>query len=465
MASNPTRAGVSRRQRLSLSKSGRRLSFERRLQLWLLVLGIPALVFLGLALKALHVDTGMWWIALGIFCACWLLATSLLKEEVVRPLQTLANVVAALREDDFSFRARGGRRNDAMGDLALEINALANGLQAQRAGALEAMALLERVMSSMESPVLAFDREGHLKLLNAAAERVFQIRAEHAIGRTAQQLKAETLVETNDDDLFLIGASEQRVRYVVKRTTFRLRGLPHELFVLADVSAALREEERQAWERLIRVLGHEINNSLTPIKSIAGSLRTRLTIENGVVPEGDDFERGLDVIENRADSLNRFLQAYRQLMGMPAPRLAPVSVATLLERVARLETRLPLTLAGSPDVTVMADADQLQQALINLVRNAADAALDPERLRKTPPNVEIVWSRSANDVTLAIRDNGPGLTNETNLFVPFYTTKPGGSGIGLVLAKQIAEGHHGTLRLVNRIPGPGCQAELRLPLV
>lgn len=464
MDSNPPRDGTSRRQRLSLSRSGRRLSFERRMQVWLSLLGVPALVFLGVLLKVLHVDTSMWWIVMGIFCAAWLLAVSLLKEEVVRPLQTLANVVAALREDDFSFRARGGRRNDAMGDLALEINALANGLQSQRSGALEAMALLERVMSSMESPVLAFDREGRLKLLNAAAERVFGIRDDKAIGQTAKQLKAETLIEASDNDLFLIGAPEQRVRYVVKRTTFRLRGLPHELFVLADVSAALREEERQAWERLIRVLGHEINNSLTPIKSIAGSLRTRLTAGDGEMREGDDFERGLDVIENRADSLNRFLQAYRQLMGMPAPKLAPVSVTALLERVARLETRLPLTLAEAQDVTAMADADQLQQALINLVRNATDAALDPDGSRNTPPSVEIMWSRSATDVTIAIRDNGPGLTNETNLFVPFYTTKQGGSGIGLVLAKQIAEGHHGTLRLMNRVPGPGCEAELRLPL-
>jgi nitrogen fixation/metabolism regulation signal transduction histidine kinase len=432
--------------------------------MWLLLLGIPALLFFGLLLKSMHVDTMMLFIALGIFCAMWLLAASLLKEQVVRPLQTLANVVAALREDDFSFRARGGRRNDAMGDLALEINALANGLQGQRAGALEAMALLERVMSSMESPVLAFDREGKLKLLNPAAERVFAIRAGQAIGRTAEQLKVAALLDAWDDDVFQTGAPEQTVRYVVKRTTFRLRGLPHELFVLADVSAALREEERQAWERLIRVLGHEINNSLTPIKSIAGSLRSRLTAGNGAAAESSDFERGLDVIENRADSLNRFLQAYRQLMGMPAPKLAPVSVAGLLERVARLETRLHLAVNGAEDVIVMADADQLQQALINLVRNATDAALDPERARKQAPQVEIWWSRSAGEVALAIRDNGPGLTNATNLFVPFYTTKPGGSGIGLVLAKQIAEGHHGTLRLTNRVPGPGCEAELRLPL-
>jgi nitrogen fixation/metabolism regulation signal transduction histidine kinase len=238
--------------------------------------------------------------------------------------------------------------------------------------------------------------------------------------------------------------------------------LPHHLLVLSDVSAALREEERQAWERLIRVLGHEINNSLTPIKSIAGSLRGQLAAQPA--KENDDFARGLEVIENRAESLNRFLQAYRQLMGLPAPKLAAVSIGALLWRVARLEVRVPVVLSDSVELTVLADADQLQQALINLVRNAAEATLESVAGKSASPRVEIAWASSAGEAVIAIRDNGPGLTNEGNLFVPFYTTKPGGTGIGLVLAKQITEGHHGTLRLTNRTPGPGCEAELRLPL-
>ena len=197
-------------------------------------------------------------------------------EQIVRPLQTLANVVAALREDDYSFRARGGQRNDAVGDLALEVNRLAAMLQGQRAGALEAMALVERVMRSMQSPVLAFDPEGRLRLLNAAGERAFGLRGQTALGHSATQLKLEELLDVGDDDVISLGRGQQPVRWVVKRTSFRLRGVPHTLLVLSDVSAALREEERLAWERLIRVLGHEINNSLTPIKSIAGSLRGRL---------------------------------------------------------------------------------------------------------------------------------------------------------------------------------------------
>ncbi len=262
-----------------------------------------------------------------------------------------------------------------------------------------------------------------------------------------------------------LGNEQQSARWVVKRTSFRLRGIPHTLFVLSDVSAALREEERIAWKRLIRVLGHEINNSLTPIKSIAGSLRGRLVSWNDGSGEKADFERGLEVIENRSESLNRFLQAYRQLMGLPAPRLAQVSLASLVQRVAQLERRVAVTVATEADVVLQVDADHIEQALINLVRNAADAELSPDAATGGAAQVEINWYTSGNEVVISILDNGPGLTNADNLFVPFYTTKPGGTGIGLVLAQQIAQAHRGSVQLANRTDGvTGCKADLRLPL-
>ncbi|MGH9597045.1 MAG: sensor histidine kinase, partial [Edaphobacter sp.] len=381
-------------------------------------------------------------------------------------LRTLANVVAALREDDYSFRARGGQRNDALGDLALEVNRLAGTLQGQRAGALEAMALVERVMRSMQSPVLAFDPDGRLRLLNAAGEQAFGLRVAKALGRSAVELKMAELLDVSEDDVISLGSGTQPVRWVVKRSSFRLRGVPHTLLVLSDVSAALREEERVAWERLIRVLGHEINNSLTPIKSIAGSLRGRLSMLRVVDGEKADFERGLEVIENRSESLNRFLQAYRQLMGLPAPKLRAVSLAMLIERVAQLERRVSVTVSRTEDVVLQIDADQIEQALINLVRNAADAALSPDAGGGSIANVAISWQIAGAEVVIAVLDNGPGLSNASNLFVPFYTTKPGGTGIGLVLAQQIAQAHSGSVQLANRTDGvTGCEADLRLPLV
>jgi two-component system nitrogen regulation sensor histidine kinase NtrY len=463
MASDGQSEATARRKRLPLGASGRRLSFERRLRLWLYILGLPTLLLCWILLWQHSADILIQGIVMLALVAAWALAVSLLTEQITRPMQTLANVVASLREDDYSFRARGGQRNDALGDLALEINALASMLQGQRTGSLEAMALVERVMSSMQSPVLAFDPEATLKLLNQAGERAFGLRGQAALGRSAKKLSLEYLLDASDNDLISIG-SQQASRWVVKRTSFRLRGVPHTLLVLSDVSAALREEERVAWERLIRVLGHEINNSLTPIKSIAGSLRARLASLHGEGKGDDDFGSGLEVIENRAESLNRFLQAYRQLMGLPVPKLEAVSLAALVERVARLETRIRVNVVSTADLMLMVDADHIQQALINLLRNAAEAALSPDASGEGAPQVQIAWECADSEVVIAILDNGPGLTNAGNLFVPFYTTKPNGTGIGLVLAQQIAQAHRGSVQLANRTDGQtGCRAELRIP--
>jgi len=389
---------------------------------------------------------------------CFSIAASFFFEQLIRPLQTLANVVAALREDDFSFRARGARRGDSLGDLALEINALASTLQTQRAAARDALTLVERVITSMQSPVLAFDAAGALRLINPAAEDAFQLVRRFALGRTAEELQLTMLLQTVDQELYS-GDAFATPRWSVRRTTFRLQGVPHILFVLADVAAALREEERIAWQRLIRVLSHEINNSLTPIKSIAGSLRTRLPERT---EESADLHRGLLVIEDRAASLNRFLQGYQQLTRLPPPVLAPTSLAPLLAQVVALETRLAVELQQGPPATVLADADQLQQLLINLIRNAVEAAR-AQGTAAAEPHVCVTWTANATHVAVQIRDNGAGLLDPSNLFVPFYTTKPEGSGIGLVLAQQIASALKGSVSLSNNPGAPGCTAEVRLP--
>lgn len=464
MASEQRSSSPTRRKRLPLGASRRRLSFERRLQIWLYLLGLPALLLLWALLWQHSVDISIQSLLLLVFVAGWALAVSFLTEQIIRPLQTLSNVVAALREDDYSFRARGGRRNDALGDLALEINALAAMLQSRRASSLEAIALVERVMSSMQSPVLAFDPEGRLKLLNTAGERAFGLSVSTSLNRSAEVLKLTHLLKASDDDLLSLDGTQPAARWVVKRSSFRLRGVPHTLIVLSDVSAALYEEERTAWKRLIRVLGHEINNSLTPIKSIAGSLRGRFTFLQASNMDSSDFASSLEVIENRAESLNRFLQAYRQLMGLPAPKLAPVSLATMVKCVARLETRVNVAVINAPDVTVAVDADQIQQALINLTQNAVEAALSVDGATEEEPAVEIAWENIESEIVISILDNGAGLMNAENLFVPFYTTKPCGTGIGLVLAQQIAQAHKGTVHLANRNDRQsGCRAELRLP--
>ena len=454
------------------------LRFERRLQIWLVALGLPFLLTLCLLLRPL---LAAWLNAACIAAAAcaWAAVTRRVYDMVLRPLQTMSNVVVAMREQDYSLRARGARRGDALGDLAFEINALATQQQAQRTEAQDAVTLAERVISSMLSPVIALDAQSRIRLLNASAERTFRLTLAGAYGRPAADVGLSALAGTPDQGMLTLpiatgeaAAASAATRWSVRRTSFRLRGLPHTLFLLSDVDAALREEERSAWQRLIRVLGHEINNSLTPIKSIAGTLRSRLpeSAAAGQPIAGDlaTFARGLTIIEERSASLNRFLQAYQQISRLPPPQMLPVDLRAVVHRSALLESRVAIQVAPDPDVQLCGDADQMEQMLINLMRNAADAALDSaasaDGLPPEVPSVRVTWAISAGRIHIRIIDNGPGLANPKNLFVPFYTTKSGGTGIGLVFAQQIAAAHGGNVRLTNRPDRSGCIAEVTLPL-
>ncbi len=445
MASRP-------RRRVPLGPTRRRLGYERRLRVLLLLLSLPVFALTAVLLHQFRASA-LPSIAAFVFVAFgWALLQATVTEQLLRPLQTLANVVAALREGDYSFRARGARRGDALGDLALEINALANDLQRERTASIESAALIRRVLMALEAPVLAFDERGVLRLLNHAAASLLRVRSvDAALGRHAEALGVAHLLQAPDEQVVTMGV----VQWMVRRSGFRESGVPHLLLLLSDVSAALRQEERQASQRLIRVLGHEINNSLTPIKSLAGSLRT-LAAQGAPTQQ---FERPLEIIEDRAASLNRFLTAYRQLAQLPPPRREPLALGPLLQSLSALETRVPVALHPGPVRTLLADRDQLSQAVINLLRNGAEAALENSA---EVPRLELRWFENESRAVICLRDSGLGIANPANLFVPFYTTKPGGAGIGLALVKQIAEAHGGTVALRNH-SGGGAEAELRLP--
>jgi nitrogen fixation/metabolism regulation signal transduction histidine kinase len=466
------------------------LRFEARLRWLLLLLALPGLVAVVLLLVRLRWPL---WASASILAALLLALASIffaIVERIVRPLQTLSNVVAALREDDYSFRARCVRPADALGDLAVEIHLLADSLQQRHHVELETSALLARVVETMDLPVFAFDVGSVLRLTNPAAVRMLGRAKETLLHQSAEQLGLAALLQQPEEDVVVLQNGDRQTRWMVRRSRFYQGGMPHRLLLLSDVSGVLREEERRAWQRLVRVLTHEVNNSLTPIKSIAGSLRKRAS--QGLPAEcvlARDFERGLLIMEERAGSLNRFLQAYGQLAKLPSPTKQPTPLAALVERVCHLETRISVEMVAGPDITVLVDPAQIEQVLINLLRNAVDAAMEAEQqvpsqqqrpsqqqvLAQHPGTAQhagpapsawvgITWQLEPSYVYLRIEDNGPGLSNSSDLFVPFYTTKPGGSGIGLALARQITELHGGTLSLQNRVRPPGCIAELRLPI-
>jgi len=445
-----------------------RLLFEKRIALFAVLAALP-----GVAFGTVLIWTASWprdvkiaLTALEFFL--WLVLTLVLLDQIVRPLQTLTNVVGALREEDYSFRARGAAPNDALGDLATEINALADILTEQRLQSVEATALLRRAVNEIDAPLFTFDPEHVLRLVNAAGERLLQQASARLLGRTAHELELTACFEAANETLVELPYSAPNARWMVRRSSFRQSGVPHTLVVLSDVSRALREQERSAWQRLIRVLGHELNNSLAPIISISGSLASRLPMPELPPAQNEDFQRGLNIIESRTAALHRFLQSYRRLAQMPSPTLQAVALQPLVERVALLETRLAVEIAASQDLTLMLDPDLIEQMLINLVRNAVDAALEQAQSpqagsEQIEPKVIIRWEQQDHRVVLMVEDNGIGLLNPSNAFVPFYTTKQGGSGIGLVLSQQIAEAHGGTIELANRKDVRGCVVRVMLP--
>ena len=444
----------------------KRLSYERRLQLLALAAGFPgSLIALLLLWTGNYSSSTAWTLTLLIVCF-WLGFALSLRHRVVFSLQTLSNLLAALREEDFSVRARGASREDAMGEVMIEVNALSETLRQQRLGALEASALLRTVMEEIDVAIFTFDNETKLRLVNRAGERLLARPVERLLGFTADELGLAACLEgasTRTMELNFAGGSG---RWGMRRGSFRQGGLPHHLIVLSDLSRTLRDAERQAWQRLIRVLGHELNNSLAPIQSVAQGLEAGLQSAikaselqnepgNAIL---EDLRQGLGIIRSRTEALARFTAAYARLARLPQPKLARVKVPEWIARVAKLANRIQVRVVEGPAVEISADADQLEQLLINLIRNAVDAALE------TGGGVEVGWSREGSQLDVWVRDEGPGITNTANLFVPFFTTKPGGSGIGLVFSRQIAEAHGGELTLKNRTDARGCEARLRLPV-
>jgi two-component system, NtrC family, nitrogen regulation sensor histidine kinase NtrY len=450
-----------------------RLLYEHRISLYSFLVAFPGLIVSSVLLWMQPWSTTSRLALTGAELFVWWLLALALQEQTTRPLQTLANVIGSLREEDYSFRARNATAEDALGELSLEVNALADMLSSEKVRTIEATALLRRVVDEIDAPLFAFDPATQLRLVNPAGEHLLRQNRTRMTGRKAAELGLQECLSAPNETIVELNVGESQARWLLRRSSFRQAGIPHTLVVLSDVSRALREEERRAWQRLIRVLGHELSNSLAPIKSIAGSLSSRVQSTDIDHEVRNDLQRGLEIIEMRSASLQRFLEAYRKLAQMPKPNLKDVPLGALVSRVAALEMRVKVYVTEGPEVVFQADPDQLEQMLINLIRNAADAVLEnagnaankpcEQGTDGQRPDVMVHWDTDVNQVMLAIEDEGPGLLNPANVFTPFYTTKPNGSGVGLVLCRQIAEAHGGSIEISNRQDTHGCVVRVVLP--
>lgn len=436
-----------------------RLSHDRAIFGLALLAGLPAVLLATLLLWQVPwsgLARGTVLVLVGVL---WLAAARAAQVRVMRPLQVIANILAGIREGHFTMRAREQEAaNDVLSAVRHELNELGETLKEQRLGALEASALFRRLLEEIDVAVLAFDAGGELRVANRAAERLLAQPSERLLGRTAGFLNLGDCLKGPTPrilDLEMPGIGSGR--WELRRRRFRQGGLPLDLVMLTDISRVLRSEERQVWQRLVRVLSHEINNSLAPIKSVAGTLTQLLDRSPRPADYEDDLRTGLSVVAARADSLSRFMASYARLAKLPPPSPRPIDVEDLVRKAARLETRMDVQVSGGPPLTIEADPDQIELVLINLVRNAVEAAAE------TGGGVEVGWHHWNGGVEIVVQDEGPGLGSTTNVFVPFYTTKPSGSGIGLVFSRQVAEAHGGHLVLVNRRDRRGCEARVALP--
>ena len=432
-------------------------NLERAVGLLVVGGGVPAIALAAYLLWRSPLATNDRWTLLAIAVGIWLMAASTARRIASESLNLIAALLGAFREGDYSIRGPVAARGSSMSTVMREVNDLGSTLQRQRTEAVESTALLTQVMQEIDVAVFAFDPTNRLTLANKSAETLAGKPIEELVGTPASALGLDEFLTGQPRRTVDRAFGGRRGRYDVRRAVFYRDGRAHDLVVLTDISQALREQEEAAWQRIVRVLSHEINNSLTPIKSIAHSLK-RIVDRAPEFQRHEEVQQGLSLIEERSGALGRFLRAYAQLARLPKPRPRPVRVPELVSRIVDLEKRLPVAVQSSPDVRLVADSDQIQQLLINLLRNAVDAALE------TGGGVSIGWSQMRDWLELNIEDEGKGLSDTSNLFVPFFTTKPNGSGIGLALSRQIAEAHGGTISLENRSAAQGCRATLRLPL-
>lgn len=440
------------------------LPFERRLFITILLTGCFGTIFSIFLLWTSSYSLNHKIEATVLLFIFWLGSTFLVYERTVNSLRVLSNVISALEEEDFSFRATQAVQGDALGELAIEINNLARALEEERLGALQTANLFRNVMAEAGAAIFAFSSDHRLRLLNRTAAALLGHDETFLLHRTAQELEIGDLVEGRSSEIITRSFLGVERRWFVRRTHFRLYSVQHLLLVMSEASEALRAEEQVAWQKIVRVLGHEINNSLGPIKSIADTL----ALTSGRIELPDPFkrnlQRGLEIIAKRSDSLNRFLQNYTKFTKLPRPSPRIVDLMTILAEAIAMEPRLPIATIPSPSINILVDPDQLTQVFINLFRNAVDAVLDRAADKLEPDAVTVSWRVEGQNLQLRVRDRGIGLPDTQNLFVPFYTTKSTGSGIGLVLSRQIIESHNGHLTIQNRKDGPGCEVNIKLPI-
>jgi nitrogen fixation/metabolism regulation signal transduction histidine kinase len=393
-----------------------------------------------------------------------------IRQHVIFQLRTSTNLVEAISSGDYSLRANNKNIAGALSDFNQLLNTLAAQLAQQSLITREKQILLAKVTDQIDVAIIATDENSAISLMNPAAERLFKKRFESIQGWPIKTLGLDSIMAKSVNKITEFELDQNKRKVYVRTDTYFELGKQHRLIFITDIQHMLRDEERQAWQKLLRVLSHEINNSLTPIASISETLSQVIMQEENRnkldANARENLTEGLSVITERAHSLNHFIQDYQKLTHLPLPQKKLINLRPYLQSIRQLFEESNILLPDS-DIEVFADSEQLQQVFVNLFKNAQEAndSKGGERVKQT----QISWRRDDAMVHIEVIDEGAGINNQDNLFVPFYTTKKTGSGIGLTLSRQIALNHGGDLRLVNSIAPSnnkvlGAKAILSLPI-
>lgn len=434
--------------------NNRKTSLEATVFHWILGIGVVSFVVVCVLLLYASVTLLVALTVLPLLAVAWLFVAYHVKHLLERHFHSLANVIESLRVGDFSMRVASQDADTAWSEVYREINLLASASQDRQLQHVESDILIDKLLAEFEVPVFVFDRSQVLRNINQMGCQLFDRTRDSLLGLNADQLQLNDLLENDSGSVIEHWFPNRGGRWELRRNHFIQNGQRYTLLLVNDLSRTLREEERTAWLRLIRVLGHELNNSLASLTSVSETLVQRLHDEKSEAWYSR-YEKALALIQDRSRSLLRFTEAYTRLARLPKPDKHKTD---LLALVTGLTDLIPgeVVIHNQSPVWIHADPDQLSQLLINLMKNAAEASEEG-----TP--VEVSWQQYNQGIRLRVTDSGVGLPSSDNLFVPFYTTKDQGSGIGLFLCRQIAEAHDGTLRLYNREVANGCVAECWLP--
>jgi len=402
----------------------------------------------------------------------------LIRSKVVSQLRTSTNLISAMQAGDHAIRANHYEGQGALKEFNLVFNGLSSVLAEQELISKERQVLLDIVIKQIDVAIVAVNKNSNIILMNPAAEKLFSCHFDEVSGWPISTLGLQDVLthESRQVTEFEIKAHKKKV--FIHTDEYFEQGDRHKLVFITDIQKLLHEEERQAWQKLLRVLSHEINNSLTPIASLSDtlirlivnqkSLMTEQTISENNSSAGnssidntelfEDLEEGLAVIAERAQSLNEFLLRYQEFSCLPKPEKTLFELADLLKSMLLLFDDHNIQLSGQP-LVIYGDEKQLQQVLVNLIKNAQQAMLDNSR-----GIITIEWQQKDDTIAINIADQGTGINNADNIFVPFYTTKTDGCGIGLVFSRQIIVNHGGNLTLANRVDEQGAVANIVLPI-